>query len=163
MEKPTYDFQEYKSPLGKLYLVSKGSKLQAIIFQKYWKAFKENIVDIQEANSQVLKKCTLELEQYFSGKRKTFTVPYELDGTDFQKKAWLSLRNIPYGETKSYKDQAKLLKSPKAVRAVGTANKYNPLCIILPCHRVIGSDGSLSGYAGGIKAKKFLLALENKN
>jgi methylated-DNA-[protein]-cysteine S-methyltransferase len=88
-------------------------------------------------------------------------MPYELDGTAFQKRVWKALAKIHFGETKNYKQQAMLVKSPKAVRAVGRTNGLNPLSIVLPCHRVIGSNGSLTGYGGGLKIKKYLLDLES--
>jgi methylated-DNA-[protein]-cysteine S-methyltransferase len=98
--------------------------------------------------------------RYFKGKRQSFDVPLELVGTEFQKKVWQALSRIPYGQTRSYKQQAIWARSPKAVRAVGQTNGRNRICIILPCHRVVGSDGSLTGYAEGLNVKKFLLNLE---
>lgn len=105
-----------------------------------------------------------ELSEYFSGKRKTFTVPLEFQGTPFQLRVWKALSRIPFGQTLSYKELAKNIRNEKAVRAVGTANGKNPFCIIVPCHRVIASDGSLGGYSGrgGVKTKQKLLAAEFK-
>ena len=102
-----------------------------------------------------------QLQEYFCGKRKTFDFNYELQGTDFQKKVWNALRDIPYGETRTYKDIAIAIGNPKAYRAVGLANNKNPITIVVPCHRVIGSSGKLVGYAGGLEMKQKLLHLEN--
>lgn len=104
-----------------------------------------------------------EVMEYLSGKRKAFDFTFELDGTDFQKKVWKELTNIPYGETRSYKEIAVAVGNPKASRAVGMANNKNPISIVVPCHRVIGSDGKLVGYAGGLDMKKALLDLEHRN
>jgi methylated-DNA-[protein]-cysteine S-methyltransferase len=103
-----------------------------------------------------------QLIEYFDGERKEFTIPFDFSGTDFQKDVWKALCNIPYGETVSYSDIANAIKNPKAVRAVGGAIGKNSLTIIVPCHRVIGKNGSLTGFSGGIEMKKRLLALENE-
>lgn len=108
----------------------------------------------------VLKK---EINEYFEGKRKSFTVPLDAPGTEFQKGVWEELKKIPYGETISYKTQAERLKNPKGVRAVANANGHNRISIIIPCHRVIGEDGTLTGYGGGLWRKKWLLDFEKKN
>jgi methylated-DNA-[protein]-cysteine S-methyltransferase len=102
-----------------------------------------------------------QLKSYFAGERKAFDLPLVLEGTEFQKKVWTALQDIPYGETVSYKTLAQRVGSPKAVRAVGAANGANPIPIIIPCHRVIGNDGSLKGFGGGLPLKKRLLELEN--
>ena len=104
-----------------------------------------------------------ELDEYFQGRRKTFDIPCRTQGTAFQEKVWAALREIPYGETRSYRDIAEAIGHPKAYRAVGMANNANPLFIIIPCHRVIGADGSLTGYGGGLPMKKALLMLEKKH
>ena len=104
-----------------------------------------------------------ELDEYFQGKRKTFDIPLRTHGTAFQEKVWAALRAIPYGEVRSYKEVAEAIGHPKAYRAVGMANNANPIFIIVPCHRVIGSDGSLTGYGGGLPMKKALLSLEKGN
>ncbi len=103
-----------------------------------------------------------EIEDYFKGKRKEFTFKYKLTGTDFQLKVWNALLDIPYGETRTYKDIAKAIGNEKASRAVGMANNKNPITIVVPCHRVIGSNGSLVGYAGGLAMKEDLLAVERE-
>lgn len=126
----------------------------------------ENITELkfgscgEESPDAVIKKAKTELEEYFAGKRKSFTVPAKPGGTDFQKKVWAALRDIPYGETASYGEIAKRIGDPKACRAVGMANNRNPIAIIIPCHRVIGAGGALTGYAGGLDKKEFLLKLE---
>ena len=104
-----------------------------------------------------------EIEEYFSGKRKRFTVPLQTPGTEFQQAVWKILLDVPYGETRSYKQQAIALGKPKAIRAVASANGHNRISIIIPCHRIIGSDGSLTGYGGGLHRKKWLLDFERAN
>ncbi len=104
-----------------------------------------------------------QLVEYFKGNRKVFDFPYEMRGTDFQKKVWGALCNIPYGETCTYKEIAERIGNQKASRAVGMANHKNPLGIVVPCHRVIGANGQLVGYAGGLPMKKWLLELEEQN
>jgi len=108
-------------------------------------------------------KLNSQINEYFEGKRKEFNLPLIICGTSFQKKAWEALQKIPYGETRSYKEQAKILGNPNAVRAVGKANGDNRISIIIPCHRVIGTSGELVGYGGGLWRKKYLLELESKN
>lgn len=107
-----------------------------------------------------LANARFQLEEYFAGKRKTFDVPLAPEGTAFQQEVWMALRNIPYGQTASYSDIAKQIGTPNAVRAVGAANGNNPLSIFVPCHRVIGKNGTLTGYAGGVGKKSALLAIE---
>ena len=104
-----------------------------------------------------------QLDEYFAGTRREFDFPYRLCGTPFQEKVWAALRDIPYGETRSYKDIAEAIGHPKAFRAVGMANHANPIFIAIPCHRVIGASGSLVGYGGGLEMKKALLELERSN
>ncbi|MDQ8737014.1 methylated-DNA--[protein]-cysteine S-methyltransferase [Paenibacillus sp. LHD-38] len=113
-------------------------------------------------NDQLLRPYKDELIEYFQGKRTSFTVPFDYHGTDFQLKVWRALNDIPYGQTKSYSDIANLIQRPAAVRAVGTAIGANPILITIPCHRVIGKNGSLTGYRGGMEMKKKLLHLESE-
>lgn len=153
-------YQNIKSPIGELYLVADDKNLLAVICKKNWSIYKKSKNEITKKDSPILRQAKKQLTEYFAGTRTKFTVPYRLEGTPFQVKVWKSLTRIPYGKTSTYKTQAITIKSPKAVRAVGSSNGKNPLGIILPCHRVIGSDGSLTGYAGGLKMKKFLLSLE---
>jgi methylated-DNA-[protein]-cysteine S-methyltransferase len=112
------------------------------------------------AETPLIKKAASQLAEYFDGKRKTFNLPLAPEGTEFQQKVWQALQAIPFGETRSYGEIAAQIGRPKASRAVGMANNRNPIVIIIPCHRVIGSDGSLTGYGGGLKVKEFLLKLE---
>jgi methylated-DNA-[protein]-cysteine S-methyltransferase len=113
-----------------------------------------------KAETPLIKKAAAQIEEYLNGKRKKFSLPLAMHGTEFQMDVWRALQTIPYGETRSYKEIAELVHRPKAVRAVGMANHCNPISIIVPCHRVIGHDGSLVGYGGGLPLKKFLLELE---
>jgi len=116
--------------------------------------------EYERRESPVIKKAAKQLSEYFCGRRKVFDLPLEFRGTDFQKKVWAALLEIPYGETRTYGDIAKNISNPKGSRAVGMANNRNPIAIICPCHRVIGADGSLTGYEGGLDRKEFLLKLE---
>jgi methylated-DNA-[protein]-cysteine S-methyltransferase len=108
-----------------------------------------------------LKDCVQQLDDYFKGKRTTFDLKLNLEGTDFQKKVWNELAHVPFGKTRTYLEQTKKIGNVKAIRAVASANGKNPIWIILPCHRIIGSDGSLTGYAGGLWRKKWLLEHES--
>lgn len=114
-------------------------------------------------DSPLLTEAFRQLEEYFRGERKNFDLPLELHGTDFQRRVWQELLKIPYGETVSYKNIAERVGNPYAARAVGMANHNNPIAIIVPCHRVIGADGRLGGYAGGVDFKVALLALERQS
>ena len=116
--------------------------------------------DILQGDNPYFKRLEKELSEYFEGQRKVFTVPLSLVGTDFQKRVWKVLRKIPYGTTISYQQQAEILGNPKAVRAVANANGLNKISILIPCHRVIGSNGKLTGYSGGVWRKQKLLELE---
>ncbi len=127
-------------------------KDDALLLKKYQKKENESILT---------KKCKKQLEEYFSGKRKKFNIKLDIIGTDFQVKVWRELLNIAYGTTISYQEQAKRIGNIKAVRAVGAANGKNKIPIIIPCHRVIGKNNNLVGYAGGLYIKEYLLKLEN--
>lgn len=116
--------------------------------------------EIEEGNHRYFIQLEEELKEYFDGKRETFDVPLYITGTPFQERVWQLLREIPMGETRTYKQQSEFLGNPKAIRAVGTANGINKIAILIPCHRVIGSNGELVGYAGGIWRKQKLLELE---
>jgi O-6-methylguanine DNA methyltransferase len=119
-------------------------------------------VDVPDEPSKLSDRVFDELGEYFAGIRKTFDIQYEFHGTAFQEKVWHALAEIPYGETRSYEEIARVVGSPKACRAVGMANNKNPIWIIVPCHRVIGKDGSLVGYGGGLEMKRRLLELEKR-
>lgn len=115
-----------------------------------------------ENTPDVLKNCVKQLKEYFEGSRKTFSIQLNPEGTEFQKKVWNNLTKIPWGKTKTYLEQSKDYGDPKAIRAIASANGKNPIWIVIPCHRVIGSNGSLTGYAGGIWRKKWLLNHESE-
>jgi len=119
--------------------------------------------DINMGETQLLKKANQQLQEYLIGKRKIFDLPLAPRGTEFQQKVWSSLQEIPYGKTNSYKDIAKNIGNIKACRAVGMANNKNPILIFIPCHRVIGANGKLVGYAGGLNVKEKLLEIEKQN
>ena len=155
-----YAYKMMNSPVGKLTLVAKASRLTAIL----WENDKPDRVRLgpmrEENNSPVLLETERQLNEYFAGKRNGFELELDFVGTGFQRKVWAALLTIPFGETRSYSDIAVQIGNPKAVRAVGAANGKNPISIIAPCHRVIGASGALTGFAGGLAAKKFLLTLE---
>jgi methylated-DNA-[protein]-cysteine S-methyltransferase len=115
-----------------------------------------------KTETPLIKKAAKQIEQYLAGKRKEFDLPLAMHGTEFQMAVWRALQTIPFGETRSYKEIAALIGKPKAVRAVGMANNRNPIVIMVPCHRVIGSNGSLVGYGGGLPLKQYLLQLEQR-
>lgn len=144
----------YKSPVGKLLIVANDDALTRVDWCEH---------DVLETGSNIIIEKTIQqLDKYFSGESKSFDLPLDPSGTDFQKKAWMALRGIPYAQTISYKQQAEKIGNAKAVRAIGAANGKNPISIIVPCHRVIGSDGKLTGYAGGVDTKLGLLEHEAK-
>ncbi len=151
------DFAIYETKMGYFKMKYSGGN---ITFLK--KIFDESISDFG-TKTEITDKAYKELSEYFEGKRKQFDIPYKLTGTDFQKKVWSALCDIPYGETRSYKDIAAAVGNPKASRAVGMANNKNPITVIVPCHRVIGASGKLVGYAGGLTMKEFLLDMESEN
>jgi len=140
--------------------VAGDGAMYGIVFRETWSEFKKKFEGLEKAESPVLREAKRQLAQYFDGKRESFDLPMKLDGTVFQNRVWSSLAKIPFGKTITYKQQAVSIESPAAARAVGRTNGLNPLCIVLPCHRVIGSSGALTGYAGGLRAKKYLLDLE---
>ena len=137
-----------------LLIIEKNHKIYAITTH-------ENYDYILEETS-LIKMAAKQLDEYFNGKRQQFDLPLDLTGTIFQTKVWQELLKIPYGQTKSYKDIATAINNPKAYRAVGMANNKNRIMIVVPCHRVISSDNKLTGYAGGLEKKEFLLNLESK-
>lgn len=145
------------SLIGPLYLVANDHALEFVLWKKLSIPMAKSLED-----SNILKIAVSEIEAYLKGELKKFTVPLDPKGTEFQKKVWKQLSLIPYGKTCSYKDIAIKLKDKNASRAVGTANGKNPLSLIVPCHRVIASDGTLGGYAGGLDIKSKLLSLEKE-
>jgi methylated-DNA-[protein]-cysteine S-methyltransferase len=154
----------YQSPLGVLEIRSSGNALSEVLFLNSWKGAKvdEAQISFTKPKSLILKNCIKQLDEYFTGKRFEFSLPILQVGTDFQQKVWTELCNISYGKTISYLELSKRIGNVKAIRAVGTANGNNSICIIVPCHRVIGSNGDLVGYGGDLWRKKWLLELEAK-
>ncbi|SDV02258.1 methylated-DNA--[protein]-cysteine S-methyltransferase [Pseudomonas mucidolens] len=155
---------EYKlmpSPVGQLTLVARDGKLAAILWPTE-RANRVRLGALQEADdSPVLQETERQLKEYFAGTRHRFELELDFDGTEFQRKVWAALLTIPFGETRSYSQIASQIGHPKAVRAVGAANGRNPISIVAPCHRVIGASGGLTGFAGGLEAKQYLLSLED--
>lgn len=150
-----------QSPLGKLLLAGNDQTLTHLFFQDGRHPIKP---DPRWSYCETgLRKPIQQLNEYFSGKRQSFTIKLAPEGTAFQQKVWSALRAIPYGQTVSYGEIAKAIGKPKASRAVGTANGRNPISIIVPCHRVIGSNGKLVGYGGGLPIKEALLSLEEQH
>jgi len=170
--------------LEKIHKIADGKALKKQHLPRYMKVFKTKIgklaigsddtyithiflgtdklpVNIEEKETKVIKQTITELEEYFKGKRRSFSIPLKPEGTEFQKKVWRALQDIPYGKTCSYKDIAKAIGCPKACRAVGLSNGKNPIPILIPCHRVIAADGKLGGYSAGLKTKIKLLEIEN--
>lgn len=146
----------YKTPIGVICIKEKNECITSIYLD-------ENISEVEECETRLIKQTYTQLMEYFKGKRTSFDIPIELNGTKFQKKVWKALLEIPYGKTYSYKDIAKKIGNENACRAVGGANNKNPIIIIVPCHRVIGKNGSLVGYACGLDIKQKLLDIELKN
>ena len=151
---------ETTSPLGPVQLLARGDAL--IAAHLCTPEAKYPLPDAPRGTSPVLERAAAQLAEYFAGARVGFDVPLAAEGTAYQQRVWKLLTTIPFGETWSYGKLAKAMGAPNASRAVGAANGKNPLWIIVPCHRVIGADGSLTGYAGGISAKKWLLAHEQR-
>ncbi len=144
----------YKSPLGPIEIVGTQDNILSLNF----------VEDMMQRDAELpfcVKACLKQIDEYFKGKRKEFLLNLEPLGTDFQKRVWQQLRKISFGETVSYGDIANAIDNPNASRAVGNANRINPISIIIPCHRVIGSDGSLTGYGGGLWRKEWLLKHES--
>ncbi len=159
--------RRYESPCGTLLLGSFKDKLCLCDWQveKHRGHVDRRLkrvlrAEFEDGTSAVIEKTAMQLDEFFAGKREVFDIPLIFVGTDFQKKVWNELLNIPYGKTISYGEMAQRIGMPKAVRAVANANGANAISILAPCHRVIGSDGSLTGYGGGLKAKRILLELE---
>ncbi|MDR2410944.1 MAG: methylated-DNA--[protein]-cysteine S-methyltransferase [Bacteroidales bacterium] len=146
----------YQTAAGQICIVEDDNSIVNI-------KYKIEINQGEEQETSLIKESYRQLVEYFDGKRKEFDLPLKLRGTPFQQKVWSALQTIPYGEVWSYKRLAESVGSPKGYRAVGMANNHNPISIVVPCHRVIGSDGSLVGYAGGLDRKKLLLEIEQKN
>ena len=150
------------SPIGMLKLVANENRLAAIL----WEAEKDGRVRLgpmtEDPKRPILIKAARQLREYFSGQRTHFDLELDFSGTDFQKKVWEALLGIPFGETRTYAELAEQLGNAKAARAVGAANGKNPIAVVTPCHRVIGTQGELTGFAGGLNAKQTLLSIEGQ-
>jgi len=145
----------YDSPIGRIYIAEADGAITEIVFRPVCNAVKEE--------TPLISKAVDMLREYFEGKRRAFDdLPIRAEGTEFQKKAWNALLKIPYGQTRTYKEQAVVVGNVKACRAVGAANGKNPISIVIPCHRVIGANNNLIGYAGGLDVKEALLELESR-
>ncbi len=145
----------FESPIGSLEVVGTEAGILSI-------EFSERSAVPAGSPAPCLKECLRQLEEYFEGRRRTFSLRLDLRGTPFQKRVWNELLKVPFGRTVAYRDIAAALGNPRATRAVGGANHRNPVSIVVPCHRVIGADGSLTGYGGGLRRKEWLLAHEKK-
>ena len=169
-DKQIINITRLETPLGTMFAgaVEQGICLLEFTDRKMLETELKSLAKLLNANilqglNKHLELLKQQLEEYFGGKRKEFTIPLFTPGTEFQQSVWKTLRTIPYGSTRSYKQQAELLQRPEAVRAVANANGMNRISIIIPCHRVIGADGNLTGYGGGLWRKKWLLDLEKQN
>jgi len=161
------DLKKIESPVGALNVAATEGGICWIDFADKSTADKRLVsfakklkAPITQNNNLHINELETQLKEYFEGKRKEFTVSLVIEGTPFQKEVWAALQAIPYGSTRSYREQSTAIGMPKAVRAVANANGRNPISIVIPCHRVIGSNGTLTGYGGGLWRKKFLLELE---
>jgi methylated-DNA-[protein]-cysteine S-methyltransferase len=158
----TYKFKTMPSPVGALTLVASDAGLTAILWEND-RPGRVKLGALEEApDHPVLAEAERQIQEYFAGERTSFSVPLDFRGTDFQKSVWAALLTIPFGETRSYGEIARQIGRPGASRAVGAANGRNPLSIIAPCHRVIGTNGALTGFAGGLAAKEALLGMERR-
>ena len=153
-------YKMMSSPVGKLKLVATDDGLAGILWENDRPHRVRLNAEARDDQHPVLVETERQLEEYFAGRRKTFSLKLDLMGTPFQRKVWKALLTIPFGETRSYSQIARQIGNPDAVRAVGAANGRNPVSIVTPCHRVIGSSGKLTGFAGGLDVKARLLALE---
>lgn len=156
----TYVSSTMPSPVGRLTLVASDAGLAAVLWENDDPKRVPLPIAGEDAQHPVLRKAERQLQEYFAGSRTAFDLPLDFHGTEFQKRVWAALLTIPFGETRSYGEIARALGKPSAMRAVGAANGRNPISIIAPCHRVIGANGQLTGFAGGLEAKAHLLALE---
>lgn len=152
-------FRSIESPVGPLLIAASDAALVAVEFEDSWHPVRRG-ADWREGDNAVLRATQRQLDEYFRRRRHAFDLPLAPRGTPFQQQVWATLALIPYGATWSYRDVALRIGNPDAVRAVGAANGRNPIPIVLPCHRVIGADGSLTGFGGGLPTKAFLLRLE---
>ena len=161
--KVTYVFKIIPSPIGNLKLVGSDNGLAAILWENDNPQRVRVRTDAEDNRHPVLLEAERQLNEYFEGKRTSFSIGLDPMGTKFQNDVWRELSAIPFGETRSYRQIAQRLGNPRATRAVGAANGRNPIAIVVPCHRVIGSSGKLTGFAGGLEAKAHLLSLEGNS
>ena len=154
-------FMEMASPVGLLKLVAHDTALVAVLWENEDPKRVRLAELVEDKKHPILLETQKQLNEYFSGQRQVFNLPLDFEGTEFQQKVWQALLTIPFGETRSYKQIAEQLGNVKAVRAVGAANGKNPISIIAPCHRVVGTSGKLVGFAGGLENKEILLKLES--
>lgn len=154
-------FMEMASPVGLLKLVAHDTALVAVLWENEDPKRVRLAELVEDKKHSILLETQKQLNEYFSGQRQVFDLPLDFEGTEFQQKVWQALLTIPFGETRSYKQIAEQLGNVKAVRAVGAANGKNPISIIAPCHRVVGANGKLVGFAGGLENKEILLKLES--
>lgn len=160
--KMDYRYKTISSPVGTLKLIASERGLAGVLWIHERPHPLELAAKIEASDHPLLLQTEQQLQEYFTGQRDTFPIPIDVQGTEFQLAVWRALPTIPYGETRSYGDIAKLIGDPDSVRAVGKAVNKNPVSIILPCHRVIGASGKLVGFGGGLENKSFLLRLEDK-
>jgi methylated-DNA-[protein]-cysteine S-methyltransferase len=158
----TYTHKVMQSPVGALTLVATGQGLAAVLWEHERVGRVQVGLEHEDVRHPVLLDAERQLGEYFAGRRTTFTLTLDPQGTAFQQAVWEALRTIPFGKTRSYAEIARQIGRPTAVRAVGAANGRNPLSIVTPCHRVIGTNGRLTGFAGGLHTKAFLLRLESR-
>lgn len=149
----------YESPIGRISIADDGENITDMFFGKPGSLQTR----FKDKETELNKKAQAQLEEYFEGTRKEFDLPLKLEGTPFQVSVWEALMKIPYGETRSYRDIAEQIGNPNSYRAVGLANNKNPISVIIPCHRVIGANGDMIGYGGGLNKKRRLLELEKNN
>jgi methylated-DNA-[protein]-cysteine S-methyltransferase len=156
----TYAFKTVEAPVGLLKLVAGDTALVAVLWENDDPKRVRLGPLVEDVEHSILCAAERQLAEYFTGTRKSFDLPLEFVGTPFQKRVWAELLNIPFGQTRTYAEIATAIGKPRAFRAVGAANGRNPISIVAPCHRVIGKDGSLTGFAGGLKAKECLFGIE---
>ena len=155
---PVFSRRSYKAPFGVLTVVGSDLGIRYVMFNN--DAHPKPLERLQISDTEIhdsVNDAITQLDEYFNGSRRDFELPLDLQGTEFQVAAWNALAEIPYGRTASYGQQAASIGRPKAVRAIGGANGRNPVALVLPCHRIVGADGSLTGFGGGIEVKKWLL------
>ena len=153
MTKAEQTYFTYLTPLGPMTVASDGTAVTHVLFGTH-------VLEGRAAPTELTNRTANELQEYLAGKRTAFDIPLAPAGTEFQRAVWKALQNIPYGQTRSYADIAAVVGNPQATRAVGSANNRNPIAVLIPCHRVVGSNGKLTGYAGGLALKQRLLDLE---